>query len=186
MDARWVGISGKMGAGKDHLFRTLQQYLPVWVMLTRISFADTLRREIEETLGLDPGKGLLWTKPYPEEVRRLLQWWGTDLRRAADPDYWVKKGRFQALRTAALFRTPVFTDVRFPNEANMIAEHGGVIVRVEASYDVRKARLGIDPPDHESETAMDFYPYFDFIIDSNYDDSTYYSNVERLARLVEG
>jgi hypothetical protein len=190
---RWIGLTGKMGAGKDYSFSTLNQMLPpritntrgeVWVraQVARCSFADGLRKEIQETLQAEIPA--LWSKPYPEEIRRLLQWWGTDLRRAEDPNYWVEKG-IQAARDLLQVpvmedAVPVFTDVRFPNEAEAIRAEGGLIVRVWAPEGVRRRRLGEDPPQHASETALDGYEV-DYVVRSYGSQNTYRQQLAEVA-----
>jgi hypothetical protein len=151
---RWIGLTGKMGAGKDHTFKALQAIEP---RAYRISFADQLRFEVEEFLNQGEPLDVLWSKPYSEPVRRLLQWWGTDFRRAENPNYWVEKAEQQAHWADMDGKLPVFTDARFPNEADMIVRNGGIIVRVLAPTEVRTQRLGQLPPEHLSETAMDEY-----------------------------
>lgn len=145
-----IGLIGRAGAGKDYTFlRMLTMGLPV----QRRAFADQLRGEIEAILGVDPD---IWQKPYRDEVRRLLQWWGTDLRRAADPRYWLDQmlGGLNALERKGVI--PVVTDARFINEADVIQELGGIIVRVFAPDDIRKERLGgILPPAHASEDELE-------------------------------
>lgn len=178
--ARWVGLTGKMGAGKDHFYKEMKK----WAKETfqRVSLADLLRREVEAALivGSDTWElPVLWSKPYSDDIRRLLQWWGTDLRRNQDPDYWVKKGEDWGRDTAEHGLIPVFTDVRFPNEANMVRENGGIIVRVSAPDDVREARLGMVPPSHESETAMDDYR-MDFEVVSTDDNRLYWEQVREV------
>lgn len=60
----------------------------------------------------------------------------------------------------------IITDVRFPNEVKAIKDRDGIIIRVN--------RFGmIDNSTHESETTLDNYKEFDFIIDNN-------SNIEWL------
>lgn len=148
-----IGLSGRAGAGKSYVAWSLLRMLNYWAI--RGSFAAELRWEIEAALGLDQSASVLWAKPTSPEVRRLLQWWGTDFRRAEDPDYWVKKAM------ARYEKAPlpvVFDDVRFPNEADAIRANGGLLVRVLAPIEVREQRLGTLPPEHASETAMDYYP----------------------------
>ena len=53
--------------------------------------------------------------------REILQWWGTEYRRAQDPDYWVKRCAEQMCRIAGdggdIHEARVAVDgVRFPNE----------------------------------------------------------------------
>lgn len=170
---RWVGLCGRAGAGKDHL---LQEMRKMDRRFTKISFADQLRQELDEILRPeDPD--LFWKKPYKPEIRWLLQVWGTDLRRAEDPDYWVKQAEIEAKQMEYTF--PVFTDVRFPNEANMVRRNGGIIVRVMAPPEVREARLGQLPPEHESETAMDNWPV-DMHVTSTEENPVYESQVARV------
>jgi len=55
----------------------------------------------------------------------------------------------------------VISDVRFLNEAKMIKDYGGKLVRL-----VRKTEEQYGQ-DHISETALDHYEQFDFFIDNN-------------------
>lgn len=54
--------------------------------------------------------------------RQVLQWWGTEYRRAEDPDYWVRKATAFVARVRQQRHNPrlVNTSVRFVNEASMI------------------------------------------------------------------
>lgn len=122
-----------------------------------LSFAAELRYEIEEEMGnACPG---LWEKPTSPSIRFILQQYGTEFRRAADKDYWMKKGMFRANDYIRNGKDVVFDDVRFPNEARAIRAAGGLIVRVLTPTNIRKQRLGELPPDHASETAMDNFDY---------------------------
>jgi len=87
-------------------------------------------------------------------VRRILQWWGTEYRRAQDPDYWTKAwGRKVEQFDLANIHVLV-DDVRFMNELNVIREHGGLIVKIE--------RPGFDGANnHASETSLDEYQAWD-------------------------
>lgn len=55
---------------------------------------------------------------YGEEVRRLWQRFGTDVMRAEQDDYWIQKAKDDLLNSG--HERVVFTDCRFPNEADMI------------------------------------------------------------------
>lgn len=160
----YVGLTGYAGAGKDYVCQWLREHSSKAVH--RVAFADGVRMEIQETLLPSPEGSLpaLWDKPYPETIRRLLQWWGTDLRRAQDPDYWVAHGMARAselddyLTSESLI---VFTDVRFENEAAAIKDAGGIVFQVMADEGVRAERLGGSlPPAHASE-EIDYAPLID-------------------------
>ena len=148
---KWIGLTGRAGAGKDHTFEQLQKLLPE---LDRVSFADGLRHDIEEAMQQEY-MPVLWDKPLPDSVRRLLQWWGTEYRRAEDENYWVSRAWDVAQRVVKAGKTPVFTDVRFANEAKMIKDNGGILVRVSAPLLTRERRLGTLPPEHASEVEQD-------------------------------
>lgn len=62
-----------------------------------------------------------WTR------RRVLQYVGTEGFRALDPDHWVKR----AMADVGPGELVVFTDVRFPNEADAIRAAGGIIVGIQ-------------------------------------------------------
>ena len=69
--------------------------------------------------------------------RQILQWWGTQYRRAQDDYYWVKKAQEFLQAVAAAARYPeqrqqyfVNTSVRFENERNWIADLGGNVWHV--------------------------------------------------------
>lgn len=161
---RIIGFCGAAGAGKDEAASVLiSEY-----GFTKRSFADALRREVSLALNdeayrwgiwdklpeacqdalldcLVLGDTDPWLKPTRTDMRRLLQIWGTEFRRAQDPDYWVKRDS-ETLTTTGRF---VYTDVRFPNEEAHILCSDGVLLRV--------ARPGVVGNGHSSEQH---YPQF--------------------------
>jgi hypothetical protein len=147
-----VGLCGYAGAGKDWVCtRLLEQAESLGSPGHRVALADDLRLEIEALMGGKcPG---LWAKPYSEGIRFILQHYGTEFRRAQDPDYWAKRTK---ARLMSLERLRVVTDVRFGNEAEMIRGLGGIIVEVRAPHDVRRARLGGTVPARHSSEDIDF------------------------------
>jgi len=87
-------------------------------------------------------------------VRRILQWWGTEYRRAQDPDYWTKAWGREVDALVQSDRLVLVDDVRFINELNVIRDHGGLIVKIE--------RPGFDGANnHSSETSLDGYSSWD-------------------------
>ncbi|MGL5816659.1 MAG: hypothetical protein ACRCYR_03780 [Phycicoccus sp.] len=156
-----VGISGPLRAGKDTAGAAL-----VADGFTRASFADKLRAflyalnpvivqdDVQRRLvSLVDDRGWERCKDTYPEVRALLQRCGTDAgRNVLGANVWVN---------AAMSDLPagdvVFTDVRFPNEADAIRAAGGIVVRVE--------RAGYEPDQdsHLSETALHGYA-FDFTL----------------------
>ena len=90
-------------------------------------------------------------------VRRILQWWGTEYRRAQDPDYWTKAWGRKISQYNVENMDILVDDVRFINELNVIKEHGDLIVKIE--------RPGFDGANnHASETSLDEYHDWDKVL----------------------
>jgi hypothetical protein len=99
---------------------------------------------------------------YGPELRRVWQYVGTDLFRADDEDYWVKRAA-RVMQQSAADRI-VFTDVRFENEADFIYdlsdggvydERMGVALVADVSSVWRVARPSRHPIDvHVSEQMI--------------------------------
>jgi hypothetical protein len=93
----------------------------------------------------------------------ILQWYGSNVARKQDPDVWVK-----ALSRRLSEEVPevaVIADVRFPNEAEFIKKAGGFlaeVIRLKAEGE-QYIDSGRDP-NHISETALNNYDGWDFII----------------------
>lgn len=79
--------------------------------------------EIEEEPDLDFG---VWAKPTSPDIRILLQWWGTEYRRAEDEDYWVKKWLTKWITVLLEGTKLCITDVRYDNEAQMCKLMGAI------------------------------------------------------------
>jgi hypothetical protein len=165
-----IGISGKKQSGKDtavnDILRRLEGARPVRV----VRFADELKRIVSRCfdvtasqMEMEDGKNSkVW--PSGKPVRELLQYLGTDVFRALDPDCWVNAyiHDVDELHNVILHETEQFPliltpDVRFPNEVLAIQNFGGVVIR-----------LTREPlsDEHESETALDGYQGFDAVLDN--------------------
>lgn len=152
-----LGVMGKKRAGKD----TFAAHLVAEHGFTRLAFADALKDvllDLDPMVDIDAWDGdplrlsaLLdltrdWegAKQLPE-VRRLLQALGVAARTHVKESIWVDA----VMNKAAYIPGPVvITDVRFPNEADIIQRAHGKLVRV-----VRPGQVSDDT--HVSETALD-------------------------------
>lgn len=141
------------------------------------AFADALRQEVEQALldrwpqegpsgtydhkaamrllcrwaGVPYDPNAIQCDAYPSgKQRALLQWWGTEYRRAQDPDYWVKRTAERIQSDAA--DVALISDLRFFNEFDFVRANG---------YAVRIDRPGFEIDDgqhHISETMLDAMP----------------------------
>jgi hypothetical protein len=124
-----IGLIGKKRAGKDTVFRILQEFKGK-LQIARIAFADALKEEMAKACQVP-----VQTIEENKEVFRLgLQWYGTEFRRQLYGDnYWIDRAaeKFSNLRYCdPQPETVVFTDVRFPNEVEFVRSLGGEIWRV--------------------------------------------------------
>ncbi|MEI6194393.1 MAG: hypothetical protein WCS42_08685 [Verrucomicrobiota bacterium] len=147
-----IGMSGRKQSGKDEVFHALRQTFG-WEFggthtIKRIAFAEGVKEELAAACGVT----LEELEARKAGFRLGLQFWGTEFRRQmTHPDYWVQQAekKFQQLKDSA--KVVVFTDCRFPNECELVAQLGGKMWRVERGE--RPLEL------HASETALDGHPF---------------------------
>lgn len=174
--ANLIGLIGYARSGKD----TVGEILVNNYGYRRLAFADPLRRMLEilnPIIGLcrechrshnihllnEVAGDLLWNKakqgPYGDEVRRLMQIFGTEVcRQHFGPDIWIK-----LLEDSLDDRPTVITDIRYPNEAARLKGRGASI------WKVTRPNLQISL-DHSSEQFIDRLLYDVEIINSNEED----------------
>jgi hypothetical protein len=154
-----IALSGKRGVGKSTLANLICQRVPGAV---RMSFAGPLYEEVAALLGIPVEstrapffKGSFFRIGNRGLAgREVLQWWGTDIRRAADPDYLVKRMAAALGRCAAPL--VVIDDVRFRDEADFVEEQGGRLYRLDPFPGWRPDACA----NHPSETGLDLYNGF--------------------------
>lgn len=181
-----VGLTGRAGAGKDSVADVLVKEHG----FTKMSFAAPLKRmlrNVDPIVGYDVYQGdcpcgdegclpevdtvrlsdlygmgyddeTIKESPWGDEVRDLWQRFGTDTMRAEDKNYWVDKAAKAILESTE--DRIVLTDVRFPNEAEMIYSLGGPFTFDGSMYfsEIQSSLWQISRPesededDHESES----------------------------------
>lgn len=107
--------------------------------------------------------------------RKLMQMWGTEYRRAQNPAYWCNRAAEKIHRAEGLV---FLDDVRFADEAEMVIKLGGMVVRID-----RPGGPRVSNPAHESETALDNYEHYHWMILNNGSLDEYKAEVERMLRL---
>lgn len=122
-------------------------------------------------------------KSYPEinsrsrtpEIRRFLQYWGTDVRRKQNLNYWVDIAEKMIKEKLNAGYTVIVTDGRFNNEYDLVNKLGGYTVCLNVSEDERCKRVlerdGIIPSkdalNHASEKDWRTYDNFTYKISSD-------------------
>lgn len=142
-----IAISGHARHGKDTVAQMLQKQLQkdgYTVLMTH--YADLLKYICKTFFGWDGRKD--------EKGRSLLQYVGTDVVRAKNPDYWVDfvsdilnlfDGRWDYV---------IIPDTRFPNEFNRLKERGFNAVHLRVVRPDFASQLTEEQQTHLSETAL--------------------------------
>ena len=221
-----IGISGKIGAGKDTVAGIIRELGGVsknsvdWQIM---KFAGKLKERIAVTWGinvytLEDQHTKTKLSPLGITWRELMQKEGEKMREI-DEDYWVKalmshyeeryvqcipnlkhtwggdkfiipdteevpenlRGRFSACELFC-WSSPkewLITDLRYPNEAKAIKDKGGILLRVnsfrsgftttkegEFTFHI-KSNPFFDAQPHHSETALDDYQDWEYVIENN-------------------
>lgn len=151
-------ISGKMRSGKD----TITDYLFENYSVESYSFAHALKNCCGFAFNISSDD--LFVKK-PENVRKCLQLFG-QAGRAYNPDIWVdicldgmskwtlKEGHVSIL------------DLRLKNEANRLKKEGFILIRVNRDRD-KRFEFGLSNEDDITETDLDDYEEFDYIVNNN-------------------
>lgn len=168
-----IAFTGLAGSGKT----TASNYLLTKLGGERINFKSGLIKEMKEIFPDFLKKEaeiynctideLFNTKPGA--FRQFMQNYGTELRRAADSEYWVKK--WEELVIASTSDTIIVDDLRFLNEGQAIRNNHGIVIRI-----IKKGQENIML--HQSETEMNDILH-DYIIEVEP------GNVEELYRQLD-
>ncbi len=141
-----IGLSGLAGSGKDSCANIIIKNHENWV---KTSFAKAMKDAVAGMYGLprallegDTDESRNW-REQPNEFwanklgiedltpRKILQGFGTQLvRNNINENFWVYRLEYELEQLEQQGKNVLITDVRFPNEAEMIRAHGGQIWHV--------------------------------------------------------
>ncbi len=125
----WIGVSGKMGVGKDYI---VNKYLSkLYKKSIIMSFADMIKVNLMVHNNINLNELYGDKKP---EIRKLLQYEGTENGRDKyGQDIWIKYVKsWGELFLSRGYKYIIVTDVRFKNEYEFIKNNNGIIIRIEA------------------------------------------------------
>ena len=174
MSLKIVGFLGKKGHGKDtcadHLVKNgykkyafatiLKDFLSLVFGLTHDQLYGNLREVVDNKWGVSPRELLQYfgTTVFRQDISRILPNIGDN--------FWVECLRNKILSIVEenkknnIDTLITISDVRFQNEVDMIHSIGGIVVKIH--------RDNVNTNDqHISETAIDTFQNYDFIINNN-------------------
>lgn len=163
-----ISISGKIGSGKDTIADIIMQYTPYHRWQVK-KFAGKLKDIAEILTGVpkinfedqefkQQDMGPEWGMTY----RDLLQKLGTEaMRNGLHKNVWVN-ALFADFNIDEDEQIPywIITDSRFPDELEAVKKHNGITIKV-----IRDSGNTIGTT-HTSETALDNYTEWDYVIDN--------------------
>lgn len=189
-----IAITGKMRAGKDTVYSILKEELELELNNFN-NYTDGVFITKQHTFGgqLKYFAELLFPEHFVAggKPRQLFQDFGQSMRQI-DEDVWVKKVdqeiQNKLKSTYADVHISYITDLRQPNEYEYCKENGFFILRVNATDEVRLARMMADGDNftkehlhHETETYVDGYEV-DYDINNNF---TTQNGLEELRKEVK-
>ena len=173
-----IGISGKIGSGKD----TLADLIIKHSGFEKKSFANKLKKTgafltgtEEELWFTQEGKNVMLPE-WDMNIGEFQQKLGTDaVRDGLHNDAWAI-ALFSDLKPSSKW---VITDLRFKNEAGIVKKHDGTLIRIEG--DPAKTRANSKRNlNHRSETDLDDYIGWDGL----YNNVGTLENLETYAKLI--
>ncbi len=170
-----IGVSGKMGSGKDyfvenHIIPYIENVLKEKCLI--LSFADMLKVNLMVHHNININE--LYGRKTPE-IRKLLQLEGTEKgRNIYGEDIWIRyvKALSELYKNRGI-KYIIIPDVRFKNEYEFIKQNNGILFRMHAPNRNEK-RLREESNDnimyeqiknHQSEIELDDFK-FDIIVNN--------------------
>ena len=144
-------ISGKAEAGKTTAANIIKCYLcGIGKHAAIVPYGQYVKDTAKMIFG--------WDGQKDENGRQLLQWWGTDVVRKKNENFWVNT----VMRLAAVLDGEIdyliIDDCRFPNEVELWKhEYAYLTLRIERPG--HENALNDKQRKHPSETALDDYEF---------------------------
>lgn len=178
---RVIGFGCTAQVGKDTAAEYLENKYPGRVK--RVAFADKLKQVCMLLFGLSYEQcyGPVEIKEkvdprYNLTPREIMQGVGQKMREIY-PEIWVDTVFYTTIpeNSKQGFDCFIISDVRYPNEGDKVHKEGGTLIKI-----VRNDGGVSVGADHSSETSMNDYGDFNFIIDNNGSFDEFYEKLDKM------
>lgn len=158
-----IGLSGKIGSGKNTVADIICK---LDSSFTQVAFATKLRQIVNVITGIPVEKTKsqedknVFLPEWNMTIGNMLQILGTEcMRNNLHHNTWVLALFSEYDKT----KNWIITDVRFPNEAQAILNHGGKLIKIYGDpANIRKnSNRNLN---HASETSLDTFDRWDYIV----------------------
>ena len=154
MAEKIIVFSGKQYSGKDTAGKVFLEELEGY---KRCAMGDIIKLEYGRLNGLTYDEIEANKAQYRAGLIELGNW-----GREQSPDYWLNKIISQEGKI-------IVTDVRVPHEYNVFKSAGAIMIRVEATRDVRASRGTLIGEDDITEVGLDDVTDWDYVVENNSD-----------------
>jgi len=170
MKKKIIAVSGKQYSGKDTVAKLILEKFPNF---SRVGIGDAIKIEYGKRKGLSFEEIENEKHLYRADLIELGNW-----GRSQGDLFWLNK----------IFELPydvIVPDMRVMPELEAFKNENAFLLRVEASRESRSLRGNITDEDDYTETALDNYSQWNYVIDNSSGYETLKTNSELLFEAVE-
>ena len=151
-------VCGKAGSGKNEVAKIIKNNLSKTVITSLAKYIKLFALEMTEWNGSDDDK-----------PREFLQNMGDTLR-SIDSDYLTKRLLEDMKVYEKFYDNVIISDVRLLHELEFFKNCNYDVVSIRVNSKTSKRNLTSDEKLHHTETDLDSYDNFDYVINNEFDD----------------
>lgn len=172
-------LSGKARSGKDTSAKVIQNYYnEKGLKTTNLSYAFYIKSYVKKITN--------WDGTEKNKPRELLQTLGTDIiRKTVTPDFFTRRLTEDIIIYSHYFDVITISDARFIDEIEEIKKH------FDNVYSLRILRTNVineltdQQKHHLSETALDNYNNYDYIVHNDKSLLTLKKQIEKILEMIK-
>lgn len=177
-----IGVSGKIGSGKDTFLKRLKEKgVHLYV---EAKFSKILKEMSAVLTGVEDQYSHKGKQTYIESLNMTVgefqQRLGEGMKQEVHPLVWVNA----VLRELDPYQNYVITDLRYRDEASSIylSDHADIFIRINGNWNgIEKLREGRDM-NHRSETDLDNWTRWDAVIENNTTEEEFLQKVDNVIK----